>query len=58
VTKQAPSGNPPPIPLAIEQMSGTIPDFSNAKILPVRQKFALHLKLKVYHAHHITFLIL
>ena len=35
VTKQAPSGKPPPIPFAIGTMSGIIPDFSNAKKLPV-----------------------
>jgi len=35
VTKHAPSGNPPPIPLAIGTISGTIPDFSNAKKSPV-----------------------
>ena len=35
VTKHAPNGKPPPIPLAIGTISGVMPDFSNAKKLPV-----------------------
>ena len=35
LTKHAPRGKPPPIPLAIGTISGTIPVFSNAKKLPV-----------------------
>ena len=35
VTKHAPIGKPPPIPLAIGTISGVIPEFSNAKKFPV-----------------------
>src|SRR5437763_1688879 len=31
-----PSGSPPPTPFAVVTMSGTIPSYSNAPILPVR----------------------
>jgi len=34
-TRHAPNGKPPPIPLAIGTISGLIPEFSNAKKLPV-----------------------
>ena len=46
VNKQAPSGNPPPIPLAIGTMSGIIQDFSKAKKLPVLYALCTSSKIK------------